>query len=302
MEEDNVGLVRPAQALIKSRSESMLSMPSTSFSIPRKPVPSRTVSMDQIRSGPCHDINLESRPSIAARQSTRDFLDALDARLPQSPPALQYKPGPEPVYTLYRRASEQSLRLRIHLEERRRIESLLPECDTIEEKIGYKSKGLSPILDRDETTPVDDPTSHCIQTSVSPSPASKRLSHRSSKDVSTPAKPFRRSIVSEWLIRSVGSQTSLISDHSSLNTKDDCAGHQQCTFRDRSSTSSTVCSSSTLADLQTTCTTPHPSPHKKNNSIPTVPFPRMDYELEKKPVEMAPVGVTASFLGLPLVH
>ncbi|KAI4225351.1 MAG: hypothetical protein L6R36_003976 [Xanthoria steineri] len=137
-DEDNAGLVYPAQALIKSRSDSMLSRPSTAFN-PR----------------PVH-----RRPDLAGRHSTQDFLDALDTRLPQAPPALQHKLGPEPVYTLYRRASEQSLRLRTHLEERSRIESLLPECDTIlEEKHadpGGKSKALSPILDRDETTPVDD--------------------------------------------------------------------------------------------------------------------------------------------------
>lgn len=319
-EEDNAGLVYPAQALVKSRSDSMLSRPSTSFSIPRKPVPSRTVSMDQNRCSmdsrfTLNDMNLiadprpvHRRPSIAAKQSTQDFLDALDARLPQSPPALQHKSGPEPVYTLYRRASEQSLRLRTHLEERSRIESLLPECDTIlEEKYadpGGKSKSLSPILDRDENTPMDDllgnPNLDHIR-STSPSLISSRYSHRASlpRETTTSAKPFRRSIVSQWLLRSVGSQASLASQTAPIThtTSDDCTGHQQCTFRDRSSTaSSTICSSPTTADLQTTCTTPHSSPHKKNDTVSTyhnLPPPRMsdDWEKTSVVVEAKPVGL-----------
>ncbi len=317
---DNGGLSYPAQALVKSRSDPMLSRPSTSFSIPRKPVPSRTVSLDQTRCSmdsrftfnDMHSIvesqpfQLHRRPSMAAKQSTQDFLDALDARLPQSPPALLHKPGPEPVYTLYRRASEQSLRLRTHLEERSRIESQLPECDTIlEEKhavIGSTSKGLSPILDRDETTPVDDllGVRNVGRTQTSSSLVSSQYSHRASlpRESTTSAKPFRRSLVSQWLLRSVGSHTSLRSQsvQPAYDTNDDCTGHQQCIFRDRSSTaSSTIYSSSTAADLATTCTTPHSSPHKKDNSVSTyhtVPFPRISYDSEKKPmlVEAKPLG------------
>ncbi|KAL8977535.1 MAG: hypothetical protein Q9205_006682 [Flavoplaca limonia] len=317
-EEDNAGLVYPAQALVKSRSDSMLSRPSASFTIPRKPVPSRTVSLDQTRCSmesrfTFNDLSsiadsraVHRRPSLAARQSTQDFLDSLDARLPQSPPALQHKSGPEPVYTLYRRASEQSLRLRTHLEERSRIESLLPECDTIlEEKyadVGGKSKGLSPILDRDESTPVEDllgdtKADHTRSVS-SPSLVSSRYSHRASLPRDGSAKPFRRSLVSQWLLRSVGSQASLGSQAPLTHTTaDDCTGHQPCTFRDRSSTaSSTIYSSSTAADLQTTCTSPYSSPHKKIDSVSTyhtLPPPRMSYDWEKKPVvvEVKPVGV-----------
>ncbi|CAO1603147.1 hypothetical protein XANCAGTX0491_006739 [Xanthoria calcicola] len=263
-DEDNAGLVYPAQALIKSRSDSMLSRPSTAFSIPRKPVACRTVSLDQTRCSIDSRFTLNEltsipdprpvhrRPDLPGRQSTQDFLDALDTRLPQAPPALQHKFGPEPVYTLYRRASEQSLRLRSHLEERSRIESLLPECDTIlEEKHadpGGKSKALSPILDRDETIPVDD---------LLGNPTTVPLSH----------------------------------------TTDDCSGHQQCTFRDRSSTaSSTTCSSSSAGDLQTTCTSPHSSPGRKTDSISAyhnIPPPRMSYDEEKKAVivEAKPVGL-----------
>ncbi|KAL8789411.1 MAG: hypothetical protein Q9213_001168 [Squamulea squamosa] len=319
-ERDNIGLVYPTQALVKSRSDSMLSRPLTSFSIPRKPVPSRTVSMDQTRCSTetrftFNDMNsvLESRPvhrrpSVATRQSTQDFLDALDTRLPQSPPALQHKLGPEPVYTLYRRASEQSLRLRTHLEERSRIESHLPECDTILEERhanqGSNSKGLSPILDRDETTPMDDllgkSKADHVRSESSPSLISSRFSQRTSLPKETAlARPFRRSMVSQWLLRSVGSQASLTSQSGPLtySTNEDCTGHPQCKFRDRSSTaSSTIYSSSTAADPQTTCTTPHSSPHKNNDSISTyhtIPFPRASYDYEKKPavVETKPLAL-----------
>ncbi|KAL8774357.1 MAG: hypothetical protein Q9209_001108 [Squamulea sp. 1 TL-2023] len=318
--EAHAGLVYPAQALVKSRSDSMLSRPLTSFSIPRKPVPSRTVSMDQTRCSTetrftFNEMNsaLESRPthrrpSVATRQSTQDFLDALDARLPQSPPASQHKLGPEPVYTLYRRASEQSLRLRTHLEERSRIESHLLECDTILEErhadTCNKSKCLSPIPDRDETTPVDDflgeSMADHVRSDSSPSISSSQFSQRASLSKETAlTRPFRRSMVSQWLLRSVGSQASLTSQSGPLpyTTNEDCTGHQQCRFRDRSSTaSSTIYSSSTAADLQTTCTTPRSSPRKKDDSISThhtIPFSRASYGYDKKPmvVETEPLAL-----------
>lgn len=145
--DDDAGLTFPPPALTKSRSEPMLSRPSTVFTIPRKPVPSRAPSMDVSRSSmesrnTLNESNRPSqsihrRPSIAASQSTQDFLNALDTRLPQPPPLLRSKSGPEPVYTLYRRASDQSLRLRTHLEERSQIERRFQECDTIlEDKEG----------------------------------------------------------------------------------------------------------------------------------------------------------------------
>ncbi|KAL8866934.1 MAG: hypothetical protein Q9174_005988 [Haloplaca sp. 1 TL-2023] len=222
------------------------------------------------------------------------------------------KVGPEPVYTLYRRASEQSLRLRTHLEERSQIERHLPECDTIlEEKhlnAGSSSKGLSPILDRDESTPVDDllgnPAPETHQSNNTTSLPSAPFAHRSSmsREAIPSAKPSRRSVVSQWLLRSVGSQASLISQPQSVNhdSTDDCSGHQPCTFRDRSSTaSSTVYSSSTATDVATPWTSQHSSPHRKNDSVSTyhtVPFPRMSYDWEKKPTtidiqEAKPVGL-----------
>ena len=322
---DDAGLTYPPQALVKSRSDSMLSRPSTAFTIPRKPVPNRTTSIDQNRHSmesrfTFNEMNIGSesrsvhrRPSMAASQSTQDFLDALDTRLPQAPPALRSKPGPEPVYTLYRRASEQSLRLRTHLEERSEIERRLPDCDIILEERhadnGSKSKGLSPILDRDETTNVDDllgnPISNHTRTGSSPSLASSRFHQRSSfsKDSPTTFKPSRRSVVSQWLLKSVGSQASLRSDNESLadSHTGDCIGHQPCALRDRSSTtSSTICSSSTAADLISPMTTPHSSPHKNGDSVSTyhtVSIPRMSYDWEKRPVmvDIKPKAVGVAF-------
>lgn len=322
-EEDSAGLTYPPQALVKSRSDSMLSRPSTAFSIPRKPVPNRGASMEQSRlsmdsrytlgeMNTRHESrSIQSRPSMTASQSTRDFLDAIDARLPQAPPALRSKSGPEPVYTLYRRASEQSLRLKTHLEERSQLERSLPEFDIIPEErhadLGSKAKGLSPILDRDETTPADDllgyRRSDHTRSNSSPSLASSRFHPRSSfsKEAPVTPKPFRRSVVSQWLLKTVGSQASLKSDPESLqhSNVEDCIGHQPCTFRDRSSTaSSTIYSSSTAADPITSVTTPQSSPHKKNDSVSTyhtVSIPRMSHDWEKKPVivdiKPKPVGL-----------
>lgn len=290
----------------------MLLRPSTAFSIPRKPVPHRTASMDQSRysmeshytfsepiAGP-ESKSVHRRPSVIARHNTQDSLDALDTCLPQTPPSLRSKPGPEPVYTLYRRASEQSLRLRTHLEERSQIERRLPDFDVIPEErhmdVSNKSEGLSPILDRDEVTPVDDllgnRASDHTRSNSSPSLASSKFQLRSSLAIPVPApiKPSRRSVVSQWLLKSVSSQMSLRGDCDYLaqSSTADYTGHQACAFRDRSSTdSSTIYSSSTAADLASPMTTPHSSPHKKLNSVSTyhtVSRPRMSYDWEKKPV------------------
>ena len=110
LDEDERGLEFPAHALTKARSDSMLSRPSTSFTIPRKPlVSTRTLSMDASRSSMdsryTGDVSLAigtrsvlQRPSIVTTQSTQDFLDTLDARMPQSQPRLRSKSAPEPIY------------------------------------------------------------------------------------------------------------------------------------------------------------------------------------------------------------
>ena len=173
---EDVTLQRPVQSLLKSRSDSMLlSHPSSYFSIPRKPLPTRTLSMDTSRLNMDSQVTLdwvhcpskarsidhlrskpiERRPSFITTRSAQDFLNALDSRntlLPRPPPAAT-GPNSEATYTIYRRASEQSLRLRTHLEERQSLEGRLPNCATIQEEISP----LSPRL-VEETT--NDPSRH----------------------------------------------------------------------------------------------------------------------------------------------
>ena len=178
---ENVTLERPTQALLKSRSDSMLlSHPLSSFSIPRKPLPARTSSLDTSRSsvdcqstlnwvcGPSKAQSIdhlrskpiERRPSFITTRSAQTFLDALDSRdalLPRPPPAATRSIS-EPRHTIYRRASEQSLRLRTHLEERQSLEGRLPNCATIQEEISPLSPKLveqtphSSVADHDDSS------------------------------------------------------------------------------------------------------------------------------------------------------
>lgn len=289
LEEDERGLEFPAHVLTKARSDSMLLRPSTSFSIPRKPLASRTLSMDASRSSMdsryTGDVSLAmgtrstlGRPSIVTTQSTQDFLDTLDARLPQSPPRLRSKSGPEPIYTLYRRASEQSLRLQTHLEERAEIERHLPECDTIleEKPVGLSRKfpGLSPISSHDDAgDDLDDSQQHSDQHQSSqllppPSPASlhKLLEadpSQSSNSMSTRAR------ISQWLIRSTSAHSSprlseALTDHDTFPCRPSMV-------QDRTSTASSLSTISNTAELVTPWTTPRSSPERKRSSFSSCP-------------------------------
>lgn len=177
-------LERPAPVLVKSKSEPMiLRRESSSLSIPRKPVASISsyttfdashFSMDsnitqqtlsalndfpkppKSRSPDAPRTSIQDRrSSIATTKSTQDFLDALDSRLPLPPPAV-VRTNSEPTSAIYRRASEQSLRLRTHLEERESLEKRLP--DLMEEtspSSGEKKVPLSPISDHSSAFEVD---------------------------------------------------------------------------------------------------------------------------------------------------
>ena len=161
------------------------------------------------------------QPSVAATtRSTQEFLDALDARLPRSPPpAVTLHPSKsvaEPP-TLYRRASEQSLRLRTHLEERQQLERKGMECDTILEDIEK-----TPVVDQTATFPPEPipgagnsfrqdlsteaiPTDHWSQPTMAPTFDESAFP--------MPASPFRdskRSRVSAWLLRSMTSKSTLL--------------------------------------------------------------------------------------------
>lgn len=284
--EGEVELVYPAPVLTKAKSESLLSRPSTSFTIARKPVKSRTLSFDGSRSSwdsrhASVEINsalcnrpIVRRPSLATTQSTQDFLDTLDSRLPQLPSRLRSKSGSEPAFTLYRRASEQSLRLRTHLEERERIERRLPECDTIlEEKQSEDRKfsNLSPISSHDD--PADDrrllrPRSElesttCLSSTSHPrSHTSLDMLHEFKLPIASDA-PNTRSRISQWLLRSASSP----SGPSLTSSSDEICHHRSSIIRARTSTGSSTFSNTETADPASPWSSPRSSPHRKGSSV-----------------------------------
>lgn len=277
--DDDAGLTFPAPVLTKSRSESMLSRPSSAFTIPRKPVPSRTVSMDVSRASmesryDSHQLGqtahlIHRSPSVAASQSTQDFLDALDDRLPNFPPLLRSKTGPGPAYTLYRRASEQSLRLRTHLEERSQMEHKFLDCDTILE-------------DKEEKSPIaTDPASAGLPGECKP--AHKLNQPRSIEwfrtPFSPPSQPSRaapsppspspavsaRTRISQWLrsspLASPTDQPETSPAPTPLYYLRPSSVHKRISI-----SSSSIYSSSTAAET-TAWTTPRSSPHRKGSSL-----------------------------------
>ena len=277
-------LALPPPALTKSRSEPLLSRSSTAFSIPRKPVPSRVASMDVSRSSidsryTLNDMargsqSLRRQPSVAPSHSTHDFLDALDARLPQSPPLSHSKSGPEPVYTLYRRASEQSLRLRTHLEERQQLERRFPECDTImEDKEGDLDK--SPVFDRLTGSALLGEKD--LDTPKQPSQAVEEVTCQ------RPRAPSTRTRISQWLLRANSASTI----PPASKPEEPFYSLRPSSTHDRTSMSSSLYStSSTAAEPITTWTTPRSSPHRKGSSLsscqtmglPTARGPSLDVE------------------------
>lgn len=277
--DSDAGLTFPPPALTKSRSEPMLTRPSTAFTIPRKPVPSRALSMDVSRSSmesrntlnesgrPSQSIH--RRPSMAANHSTQDFLDALDTRLPQAPPLLRSKSGPEPVYTLYRRASEQSLRLRTHLEERSQIERRFQECDTIlEDKEGDLER--SPISAH-ATTRV---SHHNLKQPRStewfrtPFPPKTRSPQQPTR---APPSPFlalsARSRISQWLRSSPLASPIEASEPTSSSTTAPFYSLRPSEGPRRTSTSSSSIYSSSTAAETMVWVTPKGSPHGKGSSL-----------------------------------
>lgn len=147
-EDGHVRLTYPPNALVRARTDSLLYRPSTSFSIPRKPVASmaETSSMSGSRSSVDVRLNRLSTgthsrsqslglgPGNIDSESTKEFLTALDARLPQCPSPLPTFSATESGATIHRRASEQSLRRKTHLEERQEMERRLKDIDTIVEE------------------------------------------------------------------------------------------------------------------------------------------------------------------------
>lgn len=283
-------LTFPAPALTKSRSEPMLSRPSTAFSIPRKPVASRVVSMDVSRTSIDSRYTLNDnartsqsthrRPSIAPSQSTQDFLDTLDARLPQSPPLSKSKSGPEPVYTLYRRASDQSLRLKTHLDERQQIERRFPECDTImEDKEGDPDKSpvstrlTGPALLGEEVRPVKEPAK-----------AIEEVTYQ------RPRAPSTRTRISQWLLRANPASVPPAEPEEPVPVP--FYSLRRSSTHHRTSVSSSVYSdSSTAADPPTAWTTPRSSPHGKGSSLSSCQTMGLSARGHSLDVEKCPVPV-----------
>ena len=262
---DDTCLTLPPPALTKSRSEPLLSRPSTAFTIPRKPVPSCVVSIDLSRSSidsryTLNDMartsqSIHRRPSVAPSHNTQDFLDELDARLPQSPPLSRSKSGPEPVYTLYRRASEQSLRLRTHLEERQQIERRFPECDTImEDKEGDLDK--SPVFARLTGSALLGEKD--LDTPKQPSEVCEEVTYQ------RPRAPSTRTRISQWLLRANPASTV----PPASKPEEPFYSLRPPSTHNRTSMSSSLSSaSSTAAEPTTAWTSPRSSPHRKGSSL-----------------------------------
>lgn len=288
--EDEQGQEYPSQSLYHARSDSMLSR----FSIARKPLGSlRPLSLDATDGSYADELSFalgrrstRRQTSIATNQSTRDFLETLDARMPKTLPRSRSKSGPEPVYTLYRRASEQSLRLRTHLEEREKIERQLPECGTIpEEKQSSESSrkfsDLSPISshgDPTEDLPQQYPqprsrhdSSQSVTCNTPPAHHQSQASFHKLLDSnpfpsppSTAQGSSARSRISQWLSRSHNSSPRSLSGSSLPSSPHEHDVHRSSsTTRDRTSTVSTVSiSSNSAGELATPWTTPRSSPWK----------------------------------------
>ena len=284
--DQSAGLTFPRPALTKVRSESTLSRSSTAFTIPRKPVPAQAVSMDVCRSSmesryTTNEIgrasqSLHRRPSNAASQSTLDFLDVLDIQLPQRPPLLRSKTGPEPVYTLYRRASEQSLRLRAHLEERSQIERRFQECDTIleDKEVDLERSPISARLSNGITvarpvlrgltqprstewfgTPLPPPQ----PSRAAPAPPPFSLP-QSARTVSA------RTRISQWLRSSPLTSPTQPTEPTTISTSF-YSLRPSSTYQRTSISSTSIHSSFTAAETTAWTTPPRGSPHQKGSSL-----------------------------------
>ena len=315
--EEESGLTQPSQALVRPRLDSTLSRPSTAFSIPRKPVPARrTLSVDttccNTDDDRCHHSTscdsasqMLQRPVYTTTQSTQDFLDSLEARLPKLPEPSRVRAGSEPVFPLRRRASDQNLRLRNHIEEREQVERQLADCNTIVEEIrGSADRRLSsnvtqPFSILPPTKAMNSrPTATLLRRSTAPqilTPAAKppisatkdtRCSDHFDLPIENPTNvindtnvepvfnlPSTRSRISQWLLRSFAIP---VSATTSDNSAQDIPFYQcRSFFDDRASSLSSLDSVSDAGELGSPWTTPRSLPSGKQYSPapnqPTIP-------------------------------
>ena len=293
-----IDLEYPPNALLRARSDSLLYRPSTSFKIPRKPVASSAEI--STTSGSRHSVDARlarSSTSIHSRsqslrrgsggldsESTKEFLAALDTRLPPSPSPIRARSSTEPGSTIHRKASQQSMRLRIHLEERQEIERRLKDIDTIVEEKAMgsdhtdrrlwvetqqvKSRHANTPLSRarcarsstlsDFRTPLERPLPPTPLTFNQPNPTKhppppppppKRalLKHEAAPDIFPQHKSSARARVSQWLFRWTSEETK--EDARQINPSE--GPFYQCSVRSgisRAATQSTVSSTSNTLD------------------------------------------------------
>ncbi|MCJ1370454.1 hypothetical protein MMC20_001667 [Loxospora ochrophaea] len=289
----------------------MLSRTSTAFSIPRKPVPhSRNTSVDSTCASRYPSVisnpqSLRRKSIVETSQSTLDFLNGLDAKLPKSPPPAHARSDSEPVFTLHRRASEQSLRLRAHLEERQEIERRLQDFDTIleeEKQLELDERPFySPLRMHSTSHMMHDqasrPSQHLPGTRPNramtspelprsrhvPSPSRSKLIYSSSlAETEQPTKPTMalkplpvptelvpstRSRISQWLWRTVSLKSTDDAD-SQMDPPSWYHHHPHMTFvPERKASLSTVSSATHVNNaLGSPWSTPRSSPHKKGSS------------------------------------
>ena len=164
------GIERPPQAVLKPRTDS-LARSSSTFSVPRKPVASRSNSTEPPRCSTDSTVACtetpsrhrsfsfermqpfipEHKPSIATTRSNQEFLDSLNSPLSSS--NQPKSAAPETAYSVFRRANEQSARLRTHLEERSNLERKLQEIESIAEERSpvspISTQQTSPVVQKD---------------------------------------------------------------------------------------------------------------------------------------------------------
>ncbi|KAI9825063.1 MAG: hypothetical protein M1832_001382 [Thelocarpon impressellum] len=138
-DEDDAGMDYPAPALRLPRTTSILSIPSSTFSIPRKPVGS---SISLSLAGSRQSVDTRSTPASVGSEWTAESLrprpslpDMLDCETTIPVPAAHSRSRTEPVQIVQRRDSAHlATRMRRSLEQRREAERCLTPFDTIMEE------------------------------------------------------------------------------------------------------------------------------------------------------------------------
>lgn len=231
-EEKAPGIMRPPSAFLKPQEDGKLLRSNTSFSITRKPVPSRSSQTEPVRYSTESNFTLydsglgrssqsleyvrlqkyDHRPSVATTKSAQEFLEIINAPLPPLPKPSVSTQQPQIGYSIYRRASEQSLRLRTHLEERQALER---DCETISEERS-PSDLIAPTL---ITTIVNQVTSNELQDRpVSALEPTETVE----PGVETPARPV--SPLDDTFARPYSPQRSFVSSNTLLDSIDEKQG------------------------------------------------------------------------------